>query len=199
MVDAYDLAAVAVMAMVIAGMVGAGIVVAHVVTTSDYGVSVLVGIKAERASNAAAEAAGKYERASRAATMYERAGDRWMAAVAHGMAAEAARDAAGEWMEVVEWIDGKNDLTWAAVPQSKQIAVAAAAGWMSVEASAYERASEGAADAGRRTEAAAWSDNAAYALAMSDSLSVDAGTAKERQRVAEEIDRLAENKNGWPW
>lgn len=76
--------------------------------------------------------------------------------------------------------------------QHRQIAAAAAAGWLLVGASAYERAAEAAADAGRRAEAAVWSDSAAHALAMSEALSIDAGTAKERRYAAEAIDRLDE-------
>ena len=191
MVDAEDLAAGAVIALIIVGLVGGSIAITHFVTTSDYGVCAQAGIKAERASDAAAKSAGDYERASQAALMYEMAGDRWMAAVAHGMAAEAAGSAAGEWTGVVEWIDGEIERSGASIPQSRQIAAAAAAGWLSVEASAYERAAAAAADAGQWMEAAAWSDNAARALAMSEALSIDARTAKERQRVADAIDRLA--------
>ena len=136
-VNAEDIAAGAFIALILAGVVGCGIAIAHFVATNDLVVSAGAGLKAELASDAAAEAAGGHERAMRAAAMYERAGDAWTAAVAHGMAAEAA------------------------------------------------------ADAGRWTEAAVWSDNAARALAMSEALYVDAGTARERQRVAEAIDGLA--------
>ena len=155
MVEAEELACGAVIALICVGFVAGPVAIAHFVATSDYGVSAHAGIKAEWAGDAAARSAGEYERASQAASMYERAGDGWTAAVAHGMAAEAAKSAAGEWMGVVEWIDEEVERSGAAVPQSRQIAAAAAAGWLSVEASAWERASEAATDAGRRTEAVA--------------------------------------------
>ena len=191
MVDAGDIVAGAIITLIIAGTVGGTIAIVHFATTSDYGVSAQAGLKAGWAGEAAGEAAGGYERAVRAASMYERTGDGWTAAVAHGMAAKAAGNAAGEWTEVVEWIDKEVDRSGAAVPvQHRQIAAAAAAGWLSVEAASWERASEAAADAGRWTEAAVWSDNAARALAMSEALSIDAGTAKERRYVAEAIDGM---------
>ena len=140
----------------------------------------------------AAEAVEEYEDANAVALGYELAGDAWKAALAHGVAAEAARNAAGLWAESLEVFDMKNFNHGEAV-EYRQMAAVEVHRLTLIEAVSLERASKLALEAGRDQAADEWELKAADAMVRSEISrigTVVTDDTKDMQDVLDAIERL---------
>ena len=179
--------------VLLVGIMAGGSLIVAALADSGQAARMRLDAVAERGEEKAAEAAAEYERAGIVASLYDRAGDGWTAAVAHRRAALSAENAAVEWTKTAELLGG-----YAAGRGTGYERVLAAeseaAEWLSAEGAAWDRAAEAAAEAGYRRAAAEWAGNAAEARAGAACIAAGADVtalAEADRRVASMIDRLA--------
>lgn len=182
---------------IIFGSVGL-VIGSDAISDSEPFVSSRIDSLVERTAERVGMTAEEYEQASVVASLYDRAGDDWAAAVAHGQAAGTAVDAADEMVETADWL-GRYEARYGMGDEYRRTAIAEASEWMLAESRAWERAAESAGDAGRGQAASEWAAKAADARNRAANVVVDADVADTGRRVAAMMDRLGDAEDPVTW